>query len=315
MNSFLQAVTILVLIGSISGNLAHGNKKFERRNRNLERTLERAGGTDWSYAGQGNYWPVTHPFCGGKRQSPIDIDNSKVFNTDKGSLKFRKYGGIESGTLKNVGSSLKFTPDETAADLLPGIDDRNASFLNPMSNYKLLQFHFHWGSTNDRGSEHTVDGQSYAMEMHLVHVKKDYLDDVNEALASPDGLAVVGIMFVVGDEDFAPLQPMVDAALAIHEDQEAVEAADVELKKFLKEVGPSYYNYEGSLTTPTCNEVVTWYVMEGAIAISQAQLDAFRGLNYQCGAPMVDNFRPPQPLNNRIVKRVCPNYPMGKTHV
>ena len=44
------------------------------------------------------------------------------------------------------------------------------------------------------------------MEMHLVHVKKDYLDDVNEALASPDGLAVVGIMFVVGDEDFAPLQ-------------------------------------------------------------------------------------------------------------
>ena len=44
------------------------------------------------------------------------------------------------------------------------------------------------------------------MEMHLVHVKKDYLDDVNEALASPDGLAVVGIMFVVGDEEFAPLQ-------------------------------------------------------------------------------------------------------------
>jgi len=308
MNSFLQAVTILVLIVSISGNLARGNKK-------LERTLERAVGGGWDYSGQGNIWPVTHPFCGGKRQSPIDIDNSKVFNTDKGSLKFRKYGGIESGTLKNVGSSLKFTPDETASELLPGIDDRNASLLNPMSNYKLLQFHFHWGSTNDRGSEHTVDGQSYAMEMHLVHVKKDYLDNVNEALASPDGLAVVGIMFVVGDEAFAPLQPIVDAALAIHVDQEAVEAADVELKKFLKEVGPSYYNYEGSLTTPTCNEVVTWYVMEGAIAISQAQLDAFRGLNYQCGAPMVDNFRPPQPLNNRIVKRVCPNYPMGKTHV
>ena len=73
---------VSVLIGSISGNLARGNK-------NLERTLERAGGTDWSYAGQGNYWPVTHPFCGGKRQSPIDIDNAKVFNTDKGSLKFR----------------------------------------------------------------------------------------------------------------------------------------------------------------------------------------------------------------------------------
>ena len=46
------------------------------------------------------------------------------------------------------------------------------------------------------------------MELHLVHIRKKYLDDVAAALASPDGLAVVGIMFVVGKEgsDFTPLQ-------------------------------------------------------------------------------------------------------------
>ena len=44
------------------------------------------------------------------------------------------------------------------------------------------------------------------MEMHLVHVNKKYLDDIPKALTKPDGLAVVGIMFVVGGSEFAPLK-------------------------------------------------------------------------------------------------------------
>ena len=42
--------------------------------------------------------------------------------------------------------------------------------------------------------------------MHLVHVNKKYLDDIPKALTKPDGLAVVGIMFVVGGSEFAPLK-------------------------------------------------------------------------------------------------------------
>ena len=46
------------------------------------------------------------------------------------------------------------------------------------------------------------------MEMHLVHVRSKYKKNVAMALSQPDGLAVVGIMFVVGGDgsDFAPLQ-------------------------------------------------------------------------------------------------------------
>merc|ERR1712180_442195 len=124
MCSFLQVITGLALIGSISGN--------------LERALERAGGSGWSYAGQGNYWPVTHPFCGGKRQSPINIDNSRVFSVDTGTLKFREYSKNLAGKLANVGSSLKFTPDATLAEDLPGIRDRDGPLGG--DNYELLQF-------------------------------------------------------------------------------------------------------------------------------------------------------------------------------
>ena len=71
-------LSFLVLIGSISGERV-----------DLTRALERAGGSGWNYAGQGNYWPVTHPICGGKRQSPINIDTSQVFNIYSGTLDFR----------------------------------------------------------------------------------------------------------------------------------------------------------------------------------------------------------------------------------
>jgi len=297
MNSFLQVFTFIALTGSTFGY--------------LERAMERAGGSGWNYAGQAAIWPFTHPYCAGKRQSPIDIDNSKTFdmyaqNTVDFSLYNTKKGNVK-GKLSNVGSSLKFTPTETNVKKLPGISNGTLP-----GNFNLLQFHFHWGSTNDRGSEHTVDGKSFAMELHLVHVNKKYMKDIqsggSKALTNPDGLAVVGIMFVVGQNgsDFAPLQPVVDAALAMHDDQTVQVPATIDHKKFLKAVGPGYYNYDGSLTTPTCNEVVSWYVMEGAIAISQAQLDAFKGLKYPDGAPMVDNYRPPQPVNNRIVKRFYP---------
>ena len=66
---------------------------------------------------------------------------------------YQKYDTV-AGILANDGSSLKFTLDSTRAADLPGIKGGTLK-----GNYKLLQFHFHWGSSNDHGSEHTIDGQ------------------------------------------------------------------------------------------------------------------------------------------------------------
>ena len=51
--------------------------------------------------------------------------------------------------------------------------------------YDLLQFHFHWGYNDYQGSEHTIDGHKYPLEMHLVHKSKD------------GRLTVLGFMFKV----------------------------------------------------------------------------------------------------------------------
>ena len=79
------------------------------------------------------------------------------------------------------------------------------------------------------------------------------------------------------------LQPFVEAALKIgaeatYDDQAGVEVSkSIVLKDFIDLVemdnnGPAYYYYKGSLTTPECNEVVNWIVMENTIAISEYQV-------------------------------------------
>ena len=35
--------------------------------------------------------------------------------------------------------------------------------------YEFAQLHFHWGDSENKGSEHQIDGQAFPMEAHLVH--------------------------------------------------------------------------------------------------------------------------------------------------
>lgn len=57
-------------------------------------------------------------------------------------------------------------------------------------------FHFHWGSINQRGSEHSINKQRFDVEMHIVHRNARY-SDLTEAVKHKDGVAVLGVMFKV----------------------------------------------------------------------------------------------------------------------
>uniref|UniRef100_A0A8C5WQW4 Alpha-carbonic anhydrase domain-containing protein n=1 Tax=Laticauda laticaudata TaxID=8630 RepID=A0A8C5WQW4_LATLA len=70
--------------------------------------------------------------------------------------------------------------------------------------------------------------------------------------------------------------------------------------------GKRYWTYAGSLTTPPLHESVTWIVLKEAIQISEKQMEKFRSLLFTTEEdekiPMVNNFRPPQPLKGRVVR-------------
>ena len=59
-------------------------------------------------------------------------------------------------------------------------------------------------------------------------------------------------------------------------------------------VDRSFYRYPGSLTTPMCNEVVTWIVMKNPIELSEEQIAEY-AKHYH------NTARPLQPLNHRPV--------------
>ncbi|KAL7986943.1 hypothetical protein Chor_005862 [Crotalus horridus] len=72
----------------------------------------------------------------------------------------------------------------------------------------------------------------------------------------------------------------------------------------------SFYRYTGSLTTPGCSEEVVWTLFEEAIELGWEQIQEFWKKVYfdsKKTLPMVDNFRPIQPLRARIVEKASSN--------
>ena len=59
-------------------------------------------------------------------------------------------------TATNTGKSLKISFDS-------GVYNVSGGGLN--GTYTTVQFHLHWGKTNDEGSEHTMDGTMFPAEV------------------------------------------------------------------------------------------------------------------------------------------------------
>jgi len=221
--------------------------------------LDHHGHSSWSYDGEGgpDHWGMLsaeYATCdSGHEQSPIDLhavsdhaDAVPALHWDDGE-----------GSVTDNGHTIKVD-----------LEDAGSLHLGDRE-YELVQFHFH------AGSEHTVDGHQYPLEVHFVH-------------ASEDGhLAVVGVFFEEGAAN-----PALDALwAAIPHEGEHHEVDDVDPRAFLPS-DHSAWRYAGSLTTPPCSEGVAWTVMQTPISASAEQIAAFT-------AHYAHNYRPVQPMHDR----------------
>jgi len=272
----------------------------------------------WCYEGNcgPEFWETRFEDCAGESQSPIDVQwpEDSLANARPGQLNFEGYDRLRVADVANADESLgkdkRLNGDvsnngHTAVlgvvqeDARDGVMTGSADVLGEGQSYQMLQLHFHWGADDSRGSEHTINGEEFPMEMHIVHKKVGLT--VEEALATPDGLAVVGQMFEISDEDNEVLTPLIENLQFIEDFDAKFDMIDSPLKvqDLLPLPDSEYVNYAGSLTTPTCNEAVRWILFKQPIQISASQMEAFRALKDKGDMPIVDNYRPPQPLNGR----------------
>lgn len=262
--------------------------------------------TKWGYTkGTGPHtWADSFPAAKGLRQSPIDISTNECVNDpdlNQTALTIQ-YDPSRTQFAANVGYGWKVQIDGEGSVLEGGpLKDK----------YRLEQFHFHWGRNEKCGSEHTVDGKSYPGEVHLVHWNADKYASFGEAASKEDGLAVLGTFLEIGDEH-GELSKLTDILDQIKFKDDKVDIEGGFDPSTLLPAKRDFWTYPGSLTTPPCNESVTWIVFKDSIQISQDQLTKFRQLCSYCGCDecpdddfqgqILENFRPPLPVGERVVR-------------
>jgi len=260
-------------------------------------------------------YPSAHKSCpsawpgvcsNGTQQSPINIENGNGTEIYHMEFNDNYKAALNNPIIVNNGHSVQVSlNEETTSNLTVTVMINGTS-----TTYVYAQLHCHWGS------EHRIDNEEKDFECHLVHYRID-LGSVGAAAAKSDsdGLLVLGVFFQASSTNKDN-----KAFEALTKNVAKVEKADPKTYKSCSGslnlydllplsgvnsfVGKNVYDvavYNGSLTTPGCNEIVRWFVFKNPVAISERQKKAFDVLKDSEDEEMKGNNRGLQSLNGRTV--------------
>ncbi|XP_031323849.2 carbonic anhydrase 4 isoform X1 [Camelus dromedarius] len=260
--------------------------------------------THWCYQNQvkPSNWTCLGPdlwgdSCQMDQQSPINIATAKTeVDLNLRPFSFSGYDKKQKWTVQNNGHTVMVLLGDEATIAEGGLAAR----------YRAKQLHLHWSEVLDWGSEHSLDGDRFAMEMHIVHEKEKGTSRNAKAQDSKDEIAVLAFMVEAGarNENF---QPLVDVLSNISRpNTNTTMRNSISLLDLLpkQEKLRRYFRYLGSLTTPGCDETVVWTVFQEPIQLHKDQILAFSNkLYYDNNQKMTDNIRPLQPRGQRVVYR------------
>ncbi|XP_016321038.1 carbonic anhydrase 4b isoform X2 [Sinocyclocheilus anshuiensis] len=255
-----------------------------------------ASSADWCYQSQvscNNHscigpddWASVATTCGNTKQSPINIVTKKtLFDNHLTPVKFTGYQDTINTLITNNGHTVQVNLPDRAA----------ISGANLGDNYKAQQLHLHWGKNGGPGSEHTIDGEKYPMELHIVHIKEKY-NSVEQAINDPSGVAVLGFFYEESQSANKKYDGLINSLKNITHPgtNGTLSAVSLDMLILPHNELERYFRYQGSLTTPGCSEAVVWTIFEKAIPLSKEQLSAFSSLMFSDGTAMVNTYRPIQ---------------------
>lgn len=255
-------------------------------------------GQHWTYEGPHgqDHWPASYPECGSNAQSPINIQTDSV-TFDPELLPLQPHGYEQPGTepldLHNNGHTVQLSLPPTLH--LEGLPRK----------YVAAQLHLHWGQKGSPGgSEHKINGEATAAELHIVHYDSESYASLSEAAQQPQGLAVLGILVEVGETENPAYEHILSHLHEIRHKDQRTSVPPFNVRGLLPPLLAQFFRYNGSLTTPPCYQSVLWTVFNRRAQISMGQLEKLQEALFSTEEPsqlLVQNYRAPQPLNQRIV--------------
>lgn len=212
-------------------------------------------------------------------------------------------GISDSSSRRSLRGSTSPLGEKTNDTILTNISLLESEIETEASEGILGDIHFHVPS------EHAVNGRLAAAEIHLVHyvVRPDDDSCDFEYNGEKACIVVVGILFdlvhnevptTTGNET-QDLLTFLGAIPGYGDDSTTVDGS-FDLNTMLPPNSNDMWTYRGSLTTPECNENVTWMVVQEPRPIRWSEWSELR--NAIVHEELGDlNARPPQPRNNRVV--------------
>ncbi|XP_054639349.1 receptor-type tyrosine-protein phosphatase gamma-like isoform X3 [Dunckerocampus dactyliophorus] len=261
--------------------------------------------TYWAYSGTygpDEGWASAFPECKERNQSPINIvDQDTKVSTEFQELTLEGFDTESSNktSMKNTG--------KTVAIVLK--DDYFVRGAGLPGRFKAEKVEFHWGPSNgSEGSEHSINGRRYPVEMQIYMYNSDDFDSLSAALKEKRIIAAMAVFFQVGGNDNPAADPIIHGLKGVVHHEKETFLEPFVLRDLLPSSLGSYYRYTGSLTTPPCSKIVEWLIFNRPIYVSYKQLEAFYSIfttEQQDHVKSVEylrsNFRPIQRLDNRHV--------------
>ncbi|XP_074054939.1 receptor-type tyrosine-protein phosphatase gamma isoform X2 [Macrotis lagotis] len=270
------------------------------------RRRKASGDPYWAYSGTygPEHWVTSSVSCGGRHQSPIDIlDQQARVGDEYQELQLDGFDNESSNKtwMKNTG--------KTVAILLK--DDYFVSGAGLPGRFKAEKVEFHWGHSNgSAGSEHSINGRRFPVEMQIYFYNPDDFDSFQTAISENRIIGAMAVFFQVSQRDNPALDPIIHGLKGVVHHEKETFLDPFVLRDLLPASLGSYYRYTGSLTTPPCSEIVEWIVFRRPVPISYHQMEAFYSIftteqqdHVKSVEYLRNNFRPQQNLNDRVVSK------------
>ncbi|XP_056670632.1 carbonic anhydrase 4-like [Monodelphis domestica] len=244
-------------------------------------------------------WPAT---CKGFKQSPVNIVISNALSDPrlKVNFKYIDYDGQHPWTIVNNGYTISVDLNDTIKISGGGLEDT----------YRAMYVQFHWSDSLRKGSEHTINGKTYPMEVQIIHVR-DKFQKLEKAIQSTEKGAITTLGFLIQaskNKTHEGFQTILDALDQIPYKNNKVTTKPMSLYDLIPDLKnmTKFFRYEGSLTSPSCPENVIWTVYKDPLQVKEEQILQFsKKLFYnekgKTDIPMANNYRKMQRRGHRHI--------------